>query len=122
MLQRYVVNPIAEIVLGVREAFSPEMREIRQRTQIAKIRDQGTTRYTLTQAAIGTLAIVAFDMLSALGRVLGGKRSWDSFIHAASVWQYLVVGVVGFLFFYLAVLNSIDKLRKKYPEEFSGEA
>jgi hypothetical protein len=120
-LIRRVLHPISETVHGIRDAFSPEMKEIRERALITEIREMGDGRFIARRAMRITLMVLAFNALYSVGRVLAGKHPWALLTLGEGFREYFFVGLGCLLVGAISAGNAAEKLRKKYPEEFSDE-
>jgi hypothetical protein len=116
LIARAAAWPFREVVLGFRDARSPEMREIRERAAVSTIERLGKARYVVRQALATAGVIAAIDVMWVVGEwitpgsfdILGSHPHLESFVFLGAI------ATVGAAFL---ASREVKRLREKYPPE-----
>lgn len=118
---RYLAWPVRELVLAWRDRRSPEMREIRERAKIAEIKQSGETIYIIRETLKLVGFFAGFSIIWTASEAIGGKGTFDVFGSNPTIRTFIYLGMIGVVVGAFGAYREIERLRSKYPEEFSDE-
>src|SRR5882672_10981814 len=114
---RILIRPIRELVLAVKDARSPEMREAEDFRKLAELSRGGDGWYIAKRTIGVTLLFESFAAMKALGDILAGRATWHLFRTGDSFRPFFFLGVFCVIIGAAAASREIARLRETYGNE-----
>src|SRR5882672_1985339 len=114
---RFLIGPIRELVLAVKDLRSPEMREAEDFRKLAELSRGGDGLYIAKRTIGLTLLFESFAAMKALGDILSGRATWHLFRAGESFRSFFFVGILCVIFGAAAASREIARLRETYGNE-----
>jgi hypothetical protein len=111
---RFILAPIRELVLAVKDARSPEMREAEDHRKLVELGRDGEGWYIAKRTAAITLVVESFIALKTVGDVLAGKMTWQQLQDGDSFLTFFVTGIVCVIIGAFVGSHEIGRLRERY--------
>ena len=114
---RFLVAPIRELFLAVRDARSPEMKEAEDHRKLAELSRDGDGWYIAKRTTGITIVVESFLALRMLGDVLAGHMTWHQLQEGDFFPAFFFTGIFCVLLGATIASREIARLRDKYGSD-----
>jgi hypothetical protein len=111
---RFLIRPIRELVLAIKDARSPEMREAEDFRKLAELSRDGDGWYIAKRTIGLTLLFESFAALKAMGDILSGRATWHLSRTGESFRSFFFLGIFCVIVGAVAASREIARLRETY--------
>jgi hypothetical protein len=117
VIERLLVTPVRELVLGLRDAFSPEMTHARIEAMLPELRRLGSFRFALDRMARIVGATVPAGVLIRVAPLIAKGAGWGVFTEPKTLRYIALLFALSVSIGLYSVCAVIYRLRREYPDE-----
>jgi hypothetical protein len=116
-VERFVINPIREVVLGLRDAFSPEMTKARADAMMPDLQRLGSLRFTVDRVARIVGVTVPIGTLIRVGPLIAKGAGWGAITEPKTLSYISLLLALSVSIGLFTIRATISRLRREYPDE-----
>lgn len=121
VFRQWIVRPVQELVLAVRDLSSPEVKEIGERKMIGEIKRYGETGFVVRNTGVMLGAFLAFNVLVTAGQYIHDHGVGSKLTLGRIIGSFLFITVLSCVIGGIAYGRNVKRLKAKYPEEFEPD-